>query len=945
MKIEKIPNELKKMKHWVGFKVEDGKKVPKNPKLMKLNCNAKINDSTTWGTFEEAVRMVECGLADGIGFAITKDTGFIFVDFDCHVDGVDDDDERRRIEQYYNSFSSQAPLYDTYLEQSFSGKGLHVLARGELLPDYKTGKAPDGVPVEIYDDKKFMLITGDVLNDWGISDSEKTIKSIQKLQQRHFPKVALTSMDEQTIVAPSDNQVYDDELVLQAAMQDEKFRLLWEGHWDKVKGKDGKGLYGSQHYADYALIKKLIFYTGNYPSQAEALYRKSPSYQTYGKNGKWVKYEKDIRNDIRHASEDCKAVYHAPSKVIEEWEPDFDDIKKQLEDGAISDPVLKNRMLSYIGKYRYKKITYIPYLFSNDWNVNGYTKIVRDVLDDKLIFSNKVNSFYKWNGKKYEAVSEDALYHIITEVLAMVEHSVFMWVVTEVMTADNEEVVQTQGKQELTARDLKEDTALMYFNHCSKMVSIKNCSDIFKKLKGMYLTTDLVDYQESQYINLQNGVLDLSTMELYPHDTKYRLHKIMGCEYQPEANCPVFDTMLETLLPDEAVRRELIKALGLCLAKEQLPAKKALFLLAGPKDTGKTTLINCINSVLGDYGTNIDNSLLMRSQSNRSNVGPEMLALYDSIFISTSEVSQDARLDGAKVKALTGNTIISTRNLYDRQMITFSVIGLIFIDTNHKPAMPNDEALWGRVKIFPFKEVVTNKDKHLQKKLEAEKAGIFNRLLEGLKLAIDEDEIIECPAMLQAKEEYKSEMTVVEQFISDCLVMSDSDTDKVATTKVFETYLNWSKDNNFIHPMIRNKFYNELASYVEKKKSGSEYFVRVRLSELGHLYSHMKEKTPQQFAKDKARILDKDDETLSYDVLRKSYYVRSGEWFANNITTTMLQDSIYSQYSVYAEWCIKQHIMPLIPADFYTKAKYIKEHLTDYKPTPQLMEKAADIWN
>ena len=112
MKIEKIPNELKKMKHWVGFKVEDGKKVPKNPKLMKLNCNAKINDSTTWGTFEEAVRMVECGLADGIGFAITKDTGFIFVDFDCHVDGVDDDDERRRIEQYYNSFSSQAPALD-----------------------------------------------------------------------------------------------------------------------------------------------------------------------------------------------------------------------------------------------------------------------------------------------------------------------------------------------------------------------------------------------------------------------------------------------------------------------------------------------------------------------------------------------------------------------------------------------------------------------------------------------------------------------------------------------------------------------------------------------------------------------------------------------------------------------------------------------------------------
>ena len=944
---DKIPSELKEIDHWVGFKIENGRKVPVDPNPTAFAKEAKINDSSTWGSFEDAARLVEHGLAIGVGFAITKDTGYIFVDFDCHTDKFDDENEKRRIRQYFSSFSLQAPLYDTYLEHSISGNGLHLLARGKLLDGYKTGLAPDGVPVEIYDDKHFMLITGDILHDWGISDSEKTITAIRQLQERYFP-LATTStglVEHGVNVAPSESRVYDDAFVLRVAMKDEKFKLLWEGRWDEVKGQDGKGLYGSQHYADYALIKKLIFYTHNCPSQAEDLYRCSPSYMEYGTGGKWVKYEKDIRNDIRRASETCDKVYEAQAEVVDEWQPDFNEIKKQLDDGVISDTDLKNILLDYIGKYKYTRIPYIPYLFKNDWNVNGFTKIVCDVLDDQLIFSNKLQSFYLWRSKKYEMVDENALYHLITEVLDYVKHSVFMWVVTEVMTADNIDVVQVIKRTELTMRDVLEGQALSYFKKCRNMVSIKNSSDIFKKLKGMYMATDLVDYQESQFINVQNGVLDLTSMELYPHDTKYRLHKIMGCEYDPTATCPTFDAMLETLLPDEAVRREMVKAFGLCLAKEQLPAKKALFLLAGPKDTGKTTLINCINSVLGDYGTNVDNSLLMRSYSNKNNVGPELLALRDTVFISTSEVSQDARLDSAKVKAMTGNTPLSTRNLYDRQMIIFSVIGLIFIDTNHKPAIPNDEALWGRLKIFPFKQVITQKDKQLQKKLEAEKAGIFNRLLEGLRMAVEDDEIIECPAMVEAKEEYKTEMTVIEQFISDCMVMSESDTDKVITTKVYDTYLNWSKDNNFNYPMIRNKFYTEIASYIEKKKSGSEYFIRVRFSELGLLYSHMKEKTPQQFAKDKARILDKGDETMSYEMLRKNYYLRSVEWFANNVSTITTPDRLREQYTVYAEWCIRQHLMPLIPVDFNSKVGFIYENLTEYKPTPKQLEKAADVWN
>ena len=53
-KIENIPNELKAVPQWVCAVSND--KIPKNP---HTGGNAKANDPSTWGTYEEAVKAVE----------------------------------------------------------------------------------------------------------------------------------------------------------------------------------------------------------------------------------------------------------------------------------------------------------------------------------------------------------------------------------------------------------------------------------------------------------------------------------------------------------------------------------------------------------------------------------------------------------------------------------------------------------------------------------------------------------------------------------------------------------------------------------------------------------------------------------------------------------------------------------------------------------------------
>ena len=92
-------------------------------------------------------------------------------------------------------------------------------------------------------------------------------------------------------------------------MKEKDFALLWNDRWEEVTDQNGNQKYSQQHYSDFVLIKKLIFYSGNCPTQAERLFRKSPCYLAYGRNGKWTKYEKDISNDLKSASTKCTAVY------------------------------------------------------------------------------------------------------------------------------------------------------------------------------------------------------------------------------------------------------------------------------------------------------------------------------------------------------------------------------------------------------------------------------------------------------------------------------------------------------------------------------------------------------------------------------------------------------------------------------------------------------------
>ena len=83
-------DEMRNRPQWVCWKLEerDGRKtkIPKNP---HTGGNAKSNDSTTWGTFHDAITAQTRYCFDGIGIMLTN--GLCGIDIDALNHGERDE--------------------------------------------------------------------------------------------------------------------------------------------------------------------------------------------------------------------------------------------------------------------------------------------------------------------------------------------------------------------------------------------------------------------------------------------------------------------------------------------------------------------------------------------------------------------------------------------------------------------------------------------------------------------------------------------------------------------------------------------------------------------------------------------------------------------------------------------------------------------------------------
>ena len=291
-------------------------------------------------------------------------------------------------------------------------------------------------------------------------------------------------------------------------------------------------------------------------------------------------------------------------------------------------------------------------------------------------------------------------------------------------------------------------------------------------------------------LNVGNGTLDLATGALVPHDRKDLITKMVPVDYDPKATCPMWDKFLAEILPDPSLVEFVQRAFGYTLTGHAL--EHVLFLLHGFGANGKSTFLEVLRFVFGDYAATADfgTFLAQKGQPIRNDIA----RLHGARMVTAVESGAGKRLAENIVKALTGGDTVAARFLYGEHF-EFVPVFKLWLATNHKPRIiGTDEAIWRRIRLIPFSVTIPkqNRDHTLPAQLKAEAPGILNWALAGLR-DYQTHGLGEPDCVNQATQEYRQDQDVLSHFM-DAKVIVDPDSE-VRAGELYRVYKGWAEES------------------------------------------------------------------------------------------------------------------------------------------------------
>ncbi len=331
-------------------------------------------------------------------------------------------------------------------------------------------------------------------------------------------------------------------------------------------------------------------------------------------------------------------------------------------------------------------------------------------------------------------------------------------------------------------------------------------------------------------LNCNNGVVDLRTGELVPHDSlKYRFTYCLPIDYRPDANSDEWQIFLGqvTGVRDEFgiyhIETELIdwlqEAVGYSLTGHT--REGCLFYLYGPTRAGKGVFTQTIQRVLGKpLAAGIDFNLLVQQRGEDSQ-NFALAPLKPCRILVGSEPGKYERFNEARMKMLTGEDTVRC-SFKRRDHFEYDPQFKIWLSSNWPfNADVADTAAWGRARIIKFpNSFLGNENKGLKRDLQSRAGleGVLKWAVEGAKRWYASGSGLETPTTIREEvNKQRDEQDFVKQFMDDCCDVGGGYF--CSSSDLYHAYKGWC--DGLLTPMQQRSF--SYALQAKGFESGKKY--------------------------------------------------------------------------------------------------------------------------
>ena len=525
-----------------------------------------------------------------------------------------------------------------------------------------------------------------------------------------------------------------------------------------------KGLYPSQSEADMAFCNMLAFWTQADLGKMDSIFRKSGLYRKKWDGKRGSTTYGNMLLD--KATADCREIF-TPGTGLEEY-------------GVI--------ILDHKNKKRYSH--------DDTGNADRFT----DMFGETIRYSYIDKGWYFYNNKKWGFDNSGSVKGLTDKVL----------------------------KEMKIERSLceDEDEEKAFDKHLKYTRNNKGKTNMIKESEHRLAILPSEMDMSKETFNCFNGILNLKTGRIEGHDSKQYLSRMSNVEYTDKIDAPQWHEFLDQIFAgDKDLIRYIQKAVGYSMTGST--REQCAFFCYGNGRNGKSTFLEVINEIMGDYATNIQPETIM-VQGQRGGANSDIARLKGARFVTTVEPDEGMRLKEGLIKQLTGGDKVTARHLYGKEF-EFEPEFKLWMGTNHKPIIRGrDLGIWRRMHLIPFTvQIPEDKvDKGLKYKLRKELPGILKWAVDGCM--IWQREGLDMPAAVSnAVNEYKNEMDVISAFLGECTLKGPGET---RSSELYSAYTDWADENNE-YKMSSRKFGLELTQRFDKgqNRTGQTIYKGIRL--------------------------------------------------------------------------------------------------------------------